>query len=154
MGGDTRPLGQLWMSHFIKRNPRVKSVIGRKLQACCAEAATPEQISAFLETVGRVRTSIGIRVEDIRNMDETGIALGVGVNSRVLASSHKKKAYIKSPENREWVSIIESVSATGQKLPSPSYLRAKAYKQPGFRHQYPAGSIQPQRLGGHLKKSV
>jgi DDE superfamily endonuclease len=49
-------------------------------------------------------------------MDETGLALGVCTNTRVLASSKKKKAYKKSPENREWVSIIECVSAVGQKL--------------------------------------
>jgi hypothetical protein len=50
------------------------------------------------------------------NMDETGVALGVCTNSQVLASSSKKKAYIKSPEDREWVSIIEVISATGVKL--------------------------------------
>ena len=49
-------------------------------------------------------------------MDETGVALGVCTNSQVVASSSKKKAYIKSPENREWVSIIETISAVGVKL--------------------------------------
>jgi hypothetical protein len=49
-------------------------------------------------------------------MDETRIALGVCTNSIVLASSSKRKAYVKTPENREWVSIIEAVSAAGQKL--------------------------------------
>jgi hypothetical protein len=34
-------------------------------------------------------------------MDETGKALGVCANTRVLASSQKKKAYYQSPENRE-----------------------------------------------------
>jgi hypothetical protein len=37
-------------------------------------------------------------------------------NSRVLTLSHKRKAYVKSPENREWVSIVECVSAAGRKL--------------------------------------
>ncbi|KAI0997084.1 hypothetical protein K3495_g11101 [Podosphaera aphanis] len=49
-------------------------------------------------------------------MDETGVALGVCTNTRVIASSKKKKTYIKSPENREWVSVIECVSAAGRKL--------------------------------------
>jgi hypothetical protein len=59
---------------------------------------------------------LGIRQEDIWNMDETGIALGVCTNTRVLGSSLKKKTYIKSPENREWVSIIEAISASGQAI--------------------------------------
>ncbi|KAF2686603.1 CENP-B protein [Lentithecium fluviatile CBS 122367] len=48
-------------------------------------------------------------------MDETGVALGVCTNTRVLARALKKKAYVKSLENREWVLIIECVSATGRK---------------------------------------
>jgi hypothetical protein len=49
-------------------------------------------------------------------MDETSVALGVCTNTRVLASSLKKKAYVKSPKDREWVSIIKCVLATSQKL--------------------------------------
>ncbi|KAF1932963.1 DDE-domain-containing protein [Didymella exigua CBS 183.55] len=49
-------------------------------------------------------------------MDETGVGLGVCTNTRVVANSSKKKAYIKSPEDREWVSILETISATGTKL--------------------------------------
>jgi hypothetical protein len=49
-------------------------------------------------------------------MDETGIALGVWTNTQVLASSKNKKAYVQLLEDREWVSIIETVSAAGKKL--------------------------------------
>jgi hypothetical protein len=48
-------------------------------------------------------------------MDETGIALGVCTNTRVIAQARKCKAYIKTPGDHEWVSVIEAVSATGQK---------------------------------------
>jgi hypothetical protein len=116
MNGDHRPVGKHWMAAFLKRNPRVASVVGRKIEAARAEGATPAQIRAFLELFERTRTRLGIRAEDIWNMDETGKALGVCANTRVLASSQKKKAYHQSPENREWASIIECVSATGKKL--------------------------------------
>ena len=46
-------------------------------------------------------------------MDEHGIALGVCTNSRVLASSSKRRLYVKSLESREWVSIIKVVSPLG-----------------------------------------
>ncbi|KAI1006967.1 hypothetical protein K3495_g1257 [Podosphaera aphanis] len=46
-------------------------------------------------------------------MDEHGIRLGACSNSRVIASSDKRGTYVKSPDSREWVSIIESISATG-----------------------------------------
>jgi len=40
-------------------------------------------------------------MENIYNIDKTGIILGVYINTRVLISSSKKKAYIKILENRE-----------------------------------------------------
>jgi hypothetical protein len=49
------------------------------------------------------------------NMDEIGIALGVYVNQDVVGSSSTTKSYKKSPENREWVSIIETASAVGSR---------------------------------------
>ena len=116
MNGDHEPLGQLWIPHFIARNPRVASIVGRTIESARTTAASYETIRAFLELFERTRIELGIQYEDIWNMDETGVALGVCTNSQVVASSLKKKAYIKSPENREWVSIIETISAVGVKL--------------------------------------
>ena len=116
MNGDYEPLGQLWIPHFIARNPRVASIVGRTIEGARTTAASQDTIRAFLELFERTRIELGIQYEDIWNMDETGVALGVCTNSQVLASSSKKKAYIKSPEDREWVSIIEVISATGVKL--------------------------------------
>jgi hypothetical protein len=52
----------------------------------------------------------------VYNIDETSVALGVCLNSRVVASSLKKKANVKSPKDREWVLIIKCVLATGKRL--------------------------------------
>jgi hypothetical protein len=116
MNGDQNPLGKKWLLHFLQRNPRVASVIGKKIDAQRAEAATPKQVREFLERFERTRLRFNIPMDAVYNMDETGIALGVCTNSRVLASLLKKKAYVKSPEDREWVSIIECVLATGKRL--------------------------------------
>jgi hypothetical protein len=116
LGGDHEPLGQRWISSFLTRQPRVASIVGRSIEASRAEAATPDQILAFLELFHRTRIELNIRVEDIWNMDETGIALGVCTNSQVIARAGKRKAYVKTPGDREWVSILETVSAAGRKL--------------------------------------
>ncbi|PWW73741.1 hypothetical protein C7212DRAFT_284130 [Tuber magnatum] len=47
-------------------------------------------------------------------MDEHAIALEVCSNTRVLGASGKSKTYIQSPENREWVSVIEAINGVGQ----------------------------------------
>ncbi|KAF1965842.1 hypothetical protein BU23DRAFT_488206, partial [Bimuria novae-zelandiae CBS 107.79] len=75
------------ISFFLKRNLRVASIVGRKIEAARAEGATLEQIRAFLKLFERTRVRLGIRTEDTWNMDKTGKALGVCANTRVLASS-------------------------------------------------------------------
>jgi hypothetical protein len=116
MNGDQNPLGKKWLLQFIQRNPRVASIVGKKIDAQRAETATPEQVREFLERFERTRLRFNIPMEAVYNMDETSVALGLCTNSRVLASSLEKNAYVKSPGDREWVSIIECVSATGKRL--------------------------------------
>ena len=47
--GDFNPLGRHWLSQFIRRNPRISSIIGRKLDNKRAKAANQEQIQAFFK---------------------------------------------------------------------------------------------------------
>jgi hypothetical protein len=65
-------------------------------------------------------------------MDEIGITLGICTNTRVLRDARRKKAYIKSPENREWVLIIESISADGRKLRCLTIFKGKALQTSWF----------------------
>jgi hypothetical protein len=46
-------------------------------------------------------------------MDETGIALGVCKNQYVIGKASTSTTYVKSPETREWVSILETISTLG-----------------------------------------
>jgi hypothetical protein len=81
MNGDHEPLGQLWVPHFITRNPRVASVLGRTIESTRTTAANYELIRDFLELFERTRIELGIQYEDILNMDEPGSALGVCMNA-------------------------------------------------------------------------
>jgi hypothetical protein len=137
VNGDHDPLGVHWISSFLSRQPQVSSIVGRSIEAARAESASPAQILAFLELFERTRIALNIKVEDIWNMDETGIALGVCTNTQVIARAGKRKAYVKSPGNREWVSIIEAVSASGRKLRCAVIFKGKSLQTTWF----PAKSV-------------
>jgi len=113
--GDHKPLGKRWISSFTTRHPRVASMIGRRIEAARIQHTTCVEIRAFFDRFQRTISEHDIQLEDIWNMDEHGIALGVCVNTRVLASLNKKRAYVTAPQGREWVSIVEVVSTTGKK---------------------------------------
>ena len=114
--GDTDSLGKKWISGFKQRNPRIASIVGKKMEACRIDNATPEQLHAFFNHLDCTRKRLNVRDENMWNMDETGIALGICANTLVLASSEKSHTYVKAPQDREWVSIIETISATDRKL--------------------------------------
>ena len=60
------------------------------------------------------RQAYGILDEDTYNFDETGFMMGVAVTSKVVTSSDTiGRAITVQPGNREWVTAIEAVNATG-----------------------------------------
>ena len=101
MNSDNGPVGKHWVSHFLHRQPRIALVVGRKLDAQRAQAATAEQLREFLGLYNRIQQQYNVQTEDSYNMEKTGIALEVYTNTRVLSKAGKKKAYVKSPEDRE-----------------------------------------------------
>jgi hypothetical protein len=137
MNGDIRPLGRKWLRKFLDRNPRVASVVGRKIEAVRVEGTSQEALQEFFRRFEEVQTKFNILLENTWNMDEHGIALGMCVNSQVLASSKKKRTYTKSPEDREWVSLIETVSAAGRKTRNLAIFKGQNLQSTWFPHDIP-----------------
>ena len=69
-------------------------------------------------------------------MDETGLALGVTNNVRVIGSTATKTSFKRSPEDREWVSIIETISASGTLLPPVVIFKGKSIQSTWYRPEY------------------
>jgi hypothetical protein len=57
-------------------------------------------------------------------MDEKGFAMGQIQRSYVLVPAGQKDVFLRQDGSREWVSIIETISAAGKSL--PSYIIFKA----------------------------
>ncbi|KAI1000386.1 hypothetical protein K3495_g7809 [Podosphaera aphanis] len=110
---DYEPLGKRWLSNFVQRNPQVVTCIGKSIDAKRINGTHPDLISEFYTRFQELQSRYNIDQRNIWNMDEHGIGLGACSNSRVVASSDKTRPYVKSPESREWISIIEPISVTG-----------------------------------------
>ena len=56
----------------------------------------------------------GVTEEDIFNFDETGFMMGVAATSKVVTSSDTiGRAVTVQPGNRDWVTTIECINASG-----------------------------------------
>ena len=76
MNSDCKPLGQLWVPHFIACNPRVASIVGQTIKIATTTAASHNAIRAFLELFERTQIELGIQYKDIWNMDECEVTVG------------------------------------------------------------------------------
>ncbi|KAI0996774.1 hypothetical protein K3495_g11409, partial [Podosphaera aphanis] len=110
--GDTAPLGKEWVCKFIKRNPQISSVVGRRVKSSRINGTSQSALEAFYSLFKEVEVRHNIKAEDMWNMDKQGLGLGICSNTMVVASSQVRRASVKSPENREWVSTLEAISAT------------------------------------------
>ena len=123
-GGPTR-VGRQWVSRFLSRHPEVKTKIGKKLEVLRTENITSERLTTWFDTLAGHIKRLEITPPNLYNMDETGIALGVCTNTRVIGKSSTNTTIIKRPENCEWISIIETISAAGKKLRPVVIFKAK-----------------------------
>ena len=105
-----------WLSRFKVRNPAVSPLINERVNASRVNGTSYEALSNWFNLLSTCLARKGVKPENIYNMAETGIALGVCGNQTVLGASGKKK--IKTPNGREWVSVVETVGATGCVLTS------------------------------------
>ena len=112
--GGTSSIGVNWIQRFLIRHPELKSKVGRKIEYLRVENTSPEALQAFFDYFWAVMTHHHIDIANIWNCDEHGLGMGVCTNQRVIGSTQKSRSYIKTPENRDWVTIIEACSIDGR----------------------------------------
>jgi len=101
----------------MKRNPSIASIIGKPIVSAPIRETQPHHIKTIYELSDTIRARHNTQQADVWNMDEHGLALGVCNNMVALGGSGKHTIYIPSPENREWVSVIETINGTGHFIP-------------------------------------
>jgi DDE superfamily endonuclease len=114
-GGDSA-CGHNWVGRFLQRRSDIRSKVGKKIDHLRVKNTNPDLLKPWFESLHAVFERSGITPSNMWNVDETGIALGVCVNQRVIGTSETNKTYMKTPEDREWVSTIECISAVGNKI--------------------------------------
>ena len=79
------------------------------------EATTTDKLSAWFDGLNSIMQSLNIKSENIYNYNKTGIALRACIDLRQLDLSITTFALLKSPEDRKWVLILETISSSGAK---------------------------------------
>jgi hypothetical protein len=79
-----KPLGQNWVTGFIKRHESIKSRFTRKYNYQRALCEDPKAMKQWFDTLEALRKENGIQHEDIYNFNETSFAMGLITTSQVI----------------------------------------------------------------------
>ena len=113
-----QPVGKCWVTNFSKRTPEIKLRRSRPYDRQRALNEDPRIISPWFSLVQSVKEKYGIMDEDTYNFDETGFLMGKIRAQMVFTGSEKRGAPKRvQPGNREWVSVIQGISAAGWAIP-------------------------------------
>ena len=115
---DAPSVGTRWAHNFVKRQPELKMRLFRRYDYQRAKCEDPTIIRGWFRLVENTIAKYGIRVDDIWNFDETGFMMGI-MQSGMVVTGLERQGRLKSvqPGNREWITVIQAISAKGQLIP-------------------------------------
>jgi 4-hydroxybenzoate polyprenyltransferase len=133
--GDHKNLGKKWTNHFVRRNPVIKSKLGRRTSWERVNEATPENIKHLFNLY---ETVSWIPPRRRYNADEGGIMEGQGINGLVIGSSQENPnaVPVKTINARTWTSILECISALGVALDPLIIFKAKSIQEQWFKQEF------------------
>jgi hypothetical protein len=101
---------------FVERHNEIQFMLSRTLESKRARQTNRDIAVDFLTKLRTTLRRYNILPQDIWNMDETGYATGAFTTSttKVIVPATVKSSARTGADSREWVSVIESVSAASQ----------------------------------------
>lgn len=149
--GSAEVVGHNWHEGFLRRNPSIKAVKGRKIEMDRIESATPDAIHEYFDRLEDVVAQYSIKSHNTYNFDEHGVAIGVIGNEIVLVNADTPKSvFTKEDGSREWVTIIEVVQATRiRKIPPLFIYKGQFLQSTWFPSNFSADSVPPGTVFDH-----
>lgn len=128
-----KTVGEKWVYNFTQRTPELQSRFSRRYDHQRAKQKDPKVIQEWFNSVQAMVQQYGILPEDIYNFDETGFAMGLTATAKIITrAEYYGRRSVLQPGNREWVTTIESISASGWALPPTIIFKGKLYNQAWF----------------------
>ena len=113
-----KPVGKNWVDNFIQRHEELRKRWTRPYDRQRAACEDPALIQPWFSLVLCMKEKYGITNEDIYNFDESGFLMGKISSQLVVTGSEKPgKAKKLQPGDREWVTLVQGVGATGKVIP-------------------------------------
>jgi hypothetical protein len=115
-------VGESWVKRFKTRHPELKVKWSSTLEKCRAASLNPTLVNEYFNLLEDTIKTHNIPAENIYNMDEKGIQLGIGQKVKAFVDRDQKDVYSVEDGNRELITMMECVGADGWPMhPSAIY---------------------------------
>ena len=111
-----KPIGETWPKRFIARHPDIKVKWTTSLERCRAQGLNRIVVTEYFNMLKELINKYQILDENIYNMDEKGIQLGIGTRVAALVDRAQQTAYQVEDGDRELVTILETICADGSSI--------------------------------------
>jgi hypothetical protein len=125
-------IGGHWLKRFFQRHPEYRIRKRRAIDLDRKKAHEPATIQTWFEKLKATIDQYGITEDNIYNFDETGFNIGIGRDQWIITREFSKPVWTGSNTNREYATVIEAVSATGNIIPPFIIFAAKCVLQGWF----------------------
>ena len=130
--GKKTEVGMNWTSRFVKRS-NLKTKYYRRYDYARAVNEDPNAIKQWFDLFNNMVKKYGTPPSEIWNFDESGFAMGVKHNQRVVCSQNASKPTSIQAGNKEWVTTIDAINANGAAT-APLFIFKGKYLQERWFH--------------------
>ena len=133
-----KPVGKNWVDNLVKRSPELQKRWTRPYDRQRAACEDPAVIQPWFTLVQSTKAKYGIIDKDTYNFDESGFLMGK-ISSRLVVTGSEKPGKRKKlqPGDREWVTLVQGVGATGKVIPPFLILAGKVLISNWFTEDLP-----------------
>ena len=111
-----KSVGASWPKRFLHPHPDLKVKMSVDLEKAHAKTLNKSAVNDFYNMLEEVIKEYCILPQNIYNMDEKGIQLGIGAQVAALVDHEQKLVYSIEDGNRELITVIKAVCADGSAL--------------------------------------
>ena len=111
-----KQVGGSWPKRFCKHHPDLKMKRMTGLEKARAKALNQFAVDEFFDMLANMMKEFNILPENLYNMDEKGIQLGIGARVTAMIDHDQQTVYSIEDGNRELITVIETICADGSVL--------------------------------------
>lgn len=110
-------IGVRWIDRFMKRNKELQMKFSQRIERQRAAANNPRVLEKYFQIFNKMLRDYKIKPENIWNMDEKGFMMGMACRVKVICRKGRKNPRYTHDGNREIITVLECVCASGRVLP-------------------------------------